>query len=83
MAQTKNATKQAFESANIILSTSDNDLLQVDLTNKRINIDIENKQFLKGLVKIGRDFTKKQKPATKKSKKSPGAWQLQKLLQRL
>lgn len=70
--QTKNA-KQAFESANIIISAGDNDLLQVDLTNKRINIDIENKQFLKGLIKIGRDFTKKQKPAAKENKKSPSA----------
>ncbi len=71
--QTKNASKQAFESANIILSAGNNDLLQVDLTNKRINIDIENKKFLKGLIKIGRDFTKKQKPAAKKNKKSPSA----------
>ncbi len=71
MLQAKNITKQTFESANIILSAGKNDLLQVDLTNKRINIDVENKQFLKGLIKIGRDFTKKQKPPTKKSKKSP------------
>jgi hypothetical protein len=72
MMQAKNDSKQAFESANIILSAGDNDLLQVDLTNKRINIDIENKQFLKGLIKIGRDFTK-QKPSAKKNKKSPSA----------
>ena len=48
MMQTKNASKQAFESAKAsILSAGNNDLLQVDLTNKRINIDIENKKFLK------------------------------------
>jgi len=74
--QPQNATKQVFESVNVVVSAGDNDLLEVDLTNKRINIDIENKQFLKGLIKIGRGFTEKQKPtkdSKKSKKKSPSA----------
>ena len=70
--QPQDATKQIFESGNVVVSAGGNDLLEVDLTNKQINIDIENKQFLKGLIKIGRDFTKKQKPS-KINKKSPSA----------
>ncbi len=70
--QPEKATGQIFESANVVLYAGDNNLLEVNLTDKRINIDIENRQFLKGLIKIGRDFTKKQK-SPEANKKSPSA----------
>jgi hypothetical protein len=71
--QAKNVTKQPFESANVIISAGENELLEFDIRNKRINVDVENKEFLKGLIKIGRDFTKKQNGGKKESKKSPSA----------
>jgi len=75
---TASPKEQLLESVNVFLYAGETELLEVDAKSKTIDIDIENKQFLKGLIKMGRDFTKQQqnnkknKPE-KEAKKSPGA----------
>ena len=74
MASTQ-TNQPVIESGTIFLRANETELLQVDFQNKVINVDIENKKFLKGLIGIGRNFTKKQQAKKQKpereTKKSP------------
>ncbi|MCW3996891.1 MAG: hypothetical protein NWE98_12180 [Candidatus Bathyarchaeota archaeon] len=64
---------QLFESANVTVSANDMSLIKVAVEEKTINIDVENKKFLKGLIKIGRNFTKQQSPKKEGKQKSRSA----------
>jgi hypothetical protein len=49
------------ESGTVYLCSSTTELLQVNFeSSKVINVVLENKKFLKGLIKMGRAFAKKQ-----------------------
>jgi hypothetical protein len=48
-----------FESGKVVLSTGDVQVLKVDLTSKRINVDIEDKAFVKRLIAMRDQFSPK------------------------
>jgi hypothetical protein len=48
-----------FESGKVILSTGDVEVLKVDITSKHIDVDIEDKNFVKRLVAMRDQFAPK------------------------
>jgi hypothetical protein len=48
-----------FESGKVILFTGDLQVLKVDLTSKHINVDIEDKQFVKRIIDMREDLIPK------------------------
>ncbi len=58
-----------FESGKVVLFTGNVEVLKVDLTSKQINIDIEDKQFIKRLIALRSQLTPK--PQEGESEKPP------------
>jgi|WetSurMetagenome_2_1015567.scaffolds.fasta_scaffold07137_8 hypothetical protein len=48
-----------FESGQVVLFTGDVKVLKVDLTSKHIDVDIEDKQFVKRIIAMREDLTPK------------------------
>jgi hypothetical protein len=48
--------KQPFEGIHIVLTSQNKDVVKFDAQNKNINIDIQNKQFLKDMMKMAQEF---------------------------
>jgi hypothetical protein len=55
----KNGGIPNFESGKILLSTGDLEVLKVDLTSKRVAIDIEDKAFIKRVIAMRDELTPK------------------------
>jgi hypothetical protein len=48
-----------FESGHLVFSTGDIQVLKVDLTSKRINVDVEEKAFIKRIIAMRSELTPK------------------------
>jgi hypothetical protein len=51
-----------FESGKVILSTGDLNVLEVNLTSKRINVDLEDKNFIKRIIAMRGEISQQANP---------------------
>jgi hypothetical protein len=62
-----------FESGKVLLSTGDLRVLKVDLTSKLINVDVEDKAFIKRIIAMRGELTPKFPPAATGEKPKTGS----------
>ncbi|MCW4025470.1 MAG: hypothetical protein NWF01_10625 [Candidatus Bathyarchaeota archaeon] len=71
-------TKQPFEGVRIVLAGQDRNIAKVDAQNKNINIDIENKDFVKELIKLAGDFISQKNFSSEKTDTLAGSLEIAK-----
>jgi len=53
-----------FESGKVVLSTGDTGVMEINLKGQQIDVDVKNKDFIKRVIRVGNEITRKPTSST-------------------